>query len=210
MLSRGLSAGGFFIRPVLTAVEGSFQRQNQATSRLKTNANIKENAFFLKCVRSSLSLFVHFCDFSVILNGCRSAMSVCCRGINRKSTLDCNIHNNEVTFHSSQKCTNRKFKPTLCLCNTDEQITPKCQSQLRALITPRKRWNEDSSGPGSSEKLSAIQQTSETFTLQATETVPKQHRPLHVHFYSQHQLQRLLSRRPRLQGHSTDRSPPGI
>lgn len=40
--------------------------------------------------------------------------------------------------------------------------------------------------------------------------VPKQHHPLHVHFYSQHQLQLLLSRRLRLQGHSTDRSPPGI
>lgn len=95
-------------------------------------------------------------------------------------------------------------------CNTDEQITSKYKSQLRALITPRKRWNKDLSGPGFSEKLSAVQQTSETFTLQATETVPKQHHPLHVHFYSQHQLQLLLSRRLRLQGHSTDRSPPGI
>lgn len=95
-------------------------------------------------------------------------------------------------------------------CNTDDQITSKYQSQLRALLTPRKRRNEDLSGPGFSEKLSAIQQTSETFTLQATETVPKQHHPLHVHFYSQHQLQLLLSQRLRLQGHSTDCSPPGI
>lgn len=95
-------------------------------------------------------------------------------------------------------------------CNTDEQFTSKYKSQLHALITPSKCWKEDLSGPGVSEKLSAIQQTSETFTLQATEMVPKQHHPLHVHFYSQHQLQLLLSRRLRLQGHSTDRSPPGI
>lgn len=44
-------------------------------------------------------------------------------------------------------------------CNTAEQITSKYKPLLRALITPRKRWNKDLSGPGFSEKLSAVQQT---------------------------------------------------
>lgn len=86
------------------------------------------------------------------------------------------------------------------------QSSSKYESQLNALNAEREHRV-------SQPRLSGVQPTSVTITLQVTEPVPNQRRPLctlPAQSYSQHQLQLLPSHPDPFQGRSRESSPPAI